>query len=123
MKFNGKQHQEFYAKYGSIYEGKDYQRQVLFYLLGVSESCRRNINSIYDFTENLIKPECLHAGWQTSSSRALTRLAFDLYHGDPVVSEDADDLEAELTEYSVSNIMSKLHEWLPFALEAINIVY
>lgn len=123
MEFNGESHKSFYEKYGSEYSGSDRQRQVLFYLLGVSDTTRHNIDAIYDFKEKCIIPESLSAGWQTSSSRALTRLAFDLYHGDPVLADGVSDAEGELMMYSVSNIMSRLNEWLPFALEAINILY
>ncbi len=126
MKFNGEGHKDFYEKYGATYESADRQRQALFYLLGVSEETRKHINSIYDFEECCIIPEILTSGWQTSSSRALTALAFDLYHGSPVIPQmdpSQEQIEDALELYSVSGIMSRLHEWLPFALEAINMVY
>lgn len=123
MKFSSEAHKEFYEKYGSKYAGSDRQRQVLFYLLGVCPDTRKFIREIYDFEEHCIVPDVLNAGWQTSSSRALTRLAFDLYHGDPVLADDVADTEGELMMYSVSNVMSRLNEWLPYALEAISVVY
>ena len=68
----------------------------------------------------------LNAGWLTSSTSALIRLVFDLYHSDPVLSEDNLDnekKETELTLYSVSNIFSRLNEWRIYALEAIAMMY
>ena len=123
MKFNGESHKVFYEKYGSEYSGSDRQRQVLFYLLGVSDTTRCCIQEIYDFDNHCVIPEALSAGWQTSSTSALTRLAFDLFHGDPVLTDHPEDTEAELTMYSVSNVRSRLHEWVPYAIEAINMIY
>lgn len=123
MKFNSDDHKQFYEKYGARYEGNDKSRQTLFYLLGISDTTRHNIKDIYDFEEKCIVPESLSAGWQTSSSSALTRLAFDLYHGDPVLSEDTADAERELMLYSTSNTLGRLNEWLPYAIEAILTLY
>ena len=124
MKFKDNSHQEFYEKYGAKFENSgDRQRQVLFYLIGVSEVTRAHIDEIYNFEEHCIIPEALTAGWQTSSNRALTRLAFDLYHGDPVVPETAESVEDELTMYSVANIFGRLNEWVCFGVEAINCIY
>lgn len=122
MIFNGEEHEMFYNKYVS----NDPYRNALFYLVGVSDTTRYNIKAIYSFDERCIIPESLSAGWQTSSSRALTALAFDLYHGSPVLPQadpTQDQIEDALEIYSVSGIMSRLNEWIPYALEAIKIRY
>jgi len=122
MQFNGPEHEEFYKKY----ESNDVYRNCLWYVIGVSDITRLHINDIYDFAEHCIKPEVLNAEWMSSSTSALIRLAFDLYHGDPVLSDDNLDnekKETELTLYSVSNIFSRLNEWKIYALEAISIMY
>ena len=36
---------------------------------------------IFDFQEDVIRPEGLNKGWQTSGSSCLTRLAFNLWNG------------------------------------------
>ena len=122
MIFNGKEHETFYSKYAS----DDPYRNALFYLVGVSDSTRYNIKAIYNFQEKCIIPEALSSGWQTSSSRALTALAFDLYHGSPVLPQtdpSQEQIEDALELYSVSGIMSRLNEWIPYALEAIKLRY
>lgn len=122
MQFNGLEHEEFYKQH----ETNDVYRNCLWYLIGVSETTRSHVNDIYDFDEHCIKPEVFNAGWMTSSTSALIRLAFDLYHSDPVLSDDNLDnekKETELTLYSVSNIFSRLNEWRIYALEAIAMMY
>ena len=124
MLFKDKAHEEFFEKYGARYV-QDRERRAFFYLMGVSDTTRNNINKIYDFEDKCIIPTALNEGFQTSSSKALTRLAFDLYHGNPVIMDDltADETETELYYYSVSNIFSRLNEWIPYAIEAIKIRY
>ena len=122
MHFNGSEHEQFFNKY----ESEDVYRNCLWYLIGVSDITRSHVDDIYDFEEHSIKPEVLNAGWLTSSTSALIRLAFDLYHSDPVLSDDNLDnekKETELTLYSVSNIFSRLNEWRIYALEAIAMMY
>lgn len=126
MKFSSEAHKEFYEKYGAQYDGDDRERQSLFYLLGVSEDTRRNVEGIYDFKNHCIRPECLTAGWLTSSSGALLRLALDLFHGNPVYTNldlPADKLLEEAERFSVSNTLCYLNSWLPYAVEAIKIRY
>ena len=79
----------------------------LIYCLGISETTRRNIDSIYDFATGCIKTECLCEDWQTSGSIRIVRLAFCLYcDGTPSVNdmEDVDSKLAECREYTVGQI-------------------
>ena len=57
---------------------QDVYHKALCYCLGISDDTRRNINSIYDFKTGCVKTECLHEGWQTSSSMKVVRMAFNL---------------------------------------------
>lgn len=123
MKFISKEHYEFFKKYGVQYMKTDEYRAAFFYVTGICEGTRENIQSLYDFKTGLIKPEGLCEGWQTGSSTALTRLAFDLFHADPVFPENDPDPVETARLYSVSNIMCKMNEWLPYAIEAINFLY
>ncbi len=118
LNFNSEQHKAFFLKYVNLYSG-DMQTMALFYLLGVSESTRTNIKQIYDFESHCIIPDCLTAGWLTSSTGALIRLAFDLFHSDPVIPSD----DYPISNYSVSNTLGKLNEWLPYGIAAINLIY
>ena len=119
MNFINDDHKAFYEEHtAKLYD--DTERLALFYTLGISESTRKHIRDLYNFRERSIRPEGLAKAWQTSSTRALTRLAFDLYHGGPVSPEGT---EEDLEEHSAARIFSRLNEWAPYALDAIRIRY
>jgi hypothetical protein len=40
-----------------------------------------NIAQVFDFADDSIHLNCMKAGWQTSGSARLTRLAFNLWNG------------------------------------------
>ena len=49
--------------------------------MGIAGETRRNINSMFDFKTDCIKPEGMHAGWQTSGTVKVCHLAFNLWNG------------------------------------------
>lgn len=59
----------------------DCERKALFYLLGLTEETRKNINVLYDFKEHCIDFDGLDQGWQTGTSIRVSRLAFNLFNG------------------------------------------
>jgi hypothetical protein len=81
------------------------------------EKTRKYINSLYDFKDNWIILEGLNEGWQTSETRACTKLAFNLYNNFTGFTDE------EASNYSVNNTLayagSKLN--LEIFLEAIRI--
>ena len=83
MRFIDKIHEQAYSalieRMGAS-EG-DVYRQALAYLITADKVCRHHIDSIYDFSERCIMPDCLTEGWQTGTSLKTTRLAFNLYNG------------------------------------------
>ena len=124
MNFINDDHRAFYEKHtANLYD--DREREAFFYLLGISESTRRNVKDLYNFRERILKPDGLGKGWQTSSTRALSRLAFDLFHGGPVIPSgyEGHELEDALEDYSAARVFSRLNEWAPYALEAIRLRY
>ena len=97
--FLDKEHEDFYRKNFLKCRRQDVYHSALIYCLGLTEDTRRYIKEIYDFTKGLVKPECLHRGWQTSGSIRVILLAFHLYNdGTPSVYEYA-DLEDQLHSY------------------------
>ncbi len=61
---------------------KDNERHALFYIIAGNDDLYRKRNSIYDFKDNSINPECLtdeKVDFSTSS-KALIRLGFNLYN-------------------------------------------
>lgn len=79
VQFVDDEHEKFFldnivrCRYEEVYH------HTLIYCLGISETTRRNIDSIYDFATGCIKTECLCEDWQTSGSIRIVRLAFCLY--------------------------------------------
>ena len=123
MKFLNKEHFGFYKEYGRQYETSDMYLAMFFYLLGLSGSARTNIESLYDFEENQVKPEGVKSVWMEQSTAALVRLAYNLYYSEPMVLENDPDPVATAFTYSVADIMSKMHEWLPYTFDAIKYLY
>lgn len=49
--------------------------------MGISEETRANINQMFDFKTDCIKPEGMHGGRQTSGTVRVCHLAFNLWNG------------------------------------------
>lgn len=56
-------------------------RKAFFIAVSANELTTKNINKLYDFESDSIKPQGLRMGWQTGESRKATKLAFNLYNG------------------------------------------
>lgn len=60
----------------------DLERRALFHIIAGNEELYNNVNSLYDFDENVILTECLDGEvYLSSSSRKLVKLAYHLYNG------------------------------------------
>lgn len=82
-------HEKFYYEKLKEVQYQDEYHMALCYCLGISDDTRRNIDRIYDFETGCVKPACLYEGWQTSESKKIVRMAFNLYcNGTPSVDED-----------------------------------
>ena len=125
MIFLNAEHKQFYSER----HPKDVYERAFFYLIGLCPDTRRNIHALYD-TDG-IKPEAIHAGWQTSASVRLTRLAFNLYT-DNVPTAHQYDAEGQIKPfceddfkefrlYSISDIFCC--EYAPYFMEAIKLRY
>ena len=105
--FKNHEHEKFFMEYLPKCRYQDVYHQALVYCLGIDESTRRNIKSIYDFKTGNIKTECLHEGWITSGSARVVRMAFNLYNnGTPSVYdyEDADEQLSECRCYTAEDL-------------------
>ncbi len=58
----------------------DVERKAMFHIFSSNEDLYEMVDELYDFRENMIKPECLTKAKLTSSTRALIKLAFNLYN-------------------------------------------
>ena len=118
------QHKEFYSHYVQKYGYREPYHKALLYCLGIDGTTRKHIQDIYNFDTGSIKTECLHEGWQTSSSKKVIRLAFNLYTDKAVSVYDYENQNEQLQEcgrYSVAEIMCC--GYVRYFLEAVKIRY
>lgn len=81
IRFCQGEHEQFYYEMLERTKKKDCYHQAFFYVMGITEETRNNIRTVFDFSEGRIRPEGLHAGWQTGSTIRAIRLAFNLWNG------------------------------------------
>ena len=94
------------------------------YCLGIDRDTREHVDRIYDFKTGFVKAECLWEGWQTSGSKKIVRMAFNLYcNGTPSTSEFEEDKERlkECERYTVEDLFCC--SYAPFFWQAIQIRY
>ena len=96
--FQGEMHKKFFLLYLPECRNEDVYHQALIYCLGISRDTREHVEEIYDFETGCVKTECMSAGWQTSGSLKIIRMAFNLYcNGTPTVYEK-EGVEGKLKE-------------------------
>jgi hypothetical protein len=105
--FKSQEHEDFFYSALSQCRCNDVYHQVLCYCMGITSDTRANVKRIYNFKTGSINCDCLCEGWQTSGSRRILLLAFNLYtDGTPTVDSD-NDIDNQICacrEYSVSDI-------------------
>lgn len=114
MIFENEEHESLYEKYMLSMPSHDCYHKALAYLMALLDDMGDSHGiRIYDKVEDCIKPEVLHEGWQTGSSKKATRLAFNLFTDG---SEWTDDLE-HLTPVEVFADA----QWRQYFFEAVKI--
>lgn len=81
IKFNGAAHRDFFLEMMGKCKVNDSYHRAFFYVMGISDGTRANINQMFDFKNDHIIPEGMHGGWQTSGSVRVCQLAFNLWNG------------------------------------------
>lgn len=123
IKFIDEEHKNFYLENCFINNKlrcNDCYYKSLFYLLGLSSITRNNFTSLFNLEKGAVIPDALNHGWQTSSSRAVTRLAFNLFTNSIITNSEEDNFY-DFSSYSVSNIFASSYEYFDYFLEAIKI--
>lgn len=120
IKFYDDEHEELYNELCSRMKYLDCYHQTAAYLLALDSVCRQHINDIFDFSEDVIKPECLNKPWQTSTSRKTTRLMYNLWNG---YNSEGEPLEEEQpsTNYTPEHIFAC--SYAPYYWQAIKLRY
>lgn len=81
IKFKNKEHGKFYERCLGLCGCSDPYHKAFFYTMGISSETRMHIHDCFNFRDDVIRPDCLSRGWQTSGSSRVTRLAFNLWNG------------------------------------------
>ena len=81
IKFKNKEHGKFYEQCLGLCGCSDPYHKAFFYTMGISSETRMHIHDCFNFRDDVIRPDCLSRGWQTSGSSRVTRMAFNLWNG------------------------------------------
>lgn len=81
IKFNGAAHRDFFLEMMNKCKVNDSYHRAFFYVMGISDGTRANINQMFNFKDDHIIPEGMHGGWQTSGTVKVCHLAFNLWNG------------------------------------------
>ena len=128
MQFLNDEHEAFYERCVSKSTSKDCYHKALFYVLGLTEDCRRNIDSLYDWEDRCVKQvEGEAYGWITGTDMRIIRLAYNLFNnGAPTAFhiEDPEEKNEELMKYLPTSIFGGISaELVEFCFEGIRIRY
>lgn len=81
IRFRNTAHRDFFLENMMKCRVNDCYHRAFFYVMGIAGETRRNINQMFDFKNDCIEPEGMHAGWQTSGTVKVCHLAFNLWNG------------------------------------------
>lgn len=97
------EHEQFYKQHKNIADISPEHASLIF-TLGLNRDCRKHFSDLYDEKEGVILPEGIKKNWQTSGSRSVTRMAFNLFTDS--IPEDDDKAE----KYTIRSIFDNLDE-------------
>lgn len=112
-KFYDQEHEQFYKSKTESKKLDSYNKS-LIYLLGLTSETRNNFNKLYEDIAREIKFEGLRQPWQTGTTMAITKLAFNLFNGFCGLEDE------EARQYTPENIFC-YKEFAPYFYEAIKI--
>ena len=112
-KFYDQEHEQFYKSKTESKKLDSYNKS-LIYLLGLTSETRNNFNKLYEDASRQIKFEALRQPWQTGTTMAITKLAFNLFNGFCGLEDE------ESRQYTPENIFC-YKEFAPYFYEAIKI--
>lgn len=122
--FQEEMHKKFFLLYLPECRNEDVYHQALIYCLGISRDTREHVEEIYDFETGCVKTECMSAGWQTSGSLKIIRMAFNLYCNGTQTVYEKEGVEGKLKEcehYTVEDLFCC--EYAPYFWQAIQLRY
>ena len=117
MIYHDAEHEEAYNALCAQMRYLDAYHRALAYLLALDAVVREHVPDVFDFAEDCIKPDALRRAWQTGTSTATTRLAFNLWSG---FGPDDEGDNADARNYTPEQIFART-EYAPFYWQAIRL--
>lgn len=117
MMYHDEAHKAAYSALCAQMRYLDAYHKALAYLLTLDEVIREHITDVYDAAADCIKPDGLRREWQTGTSTATTRLAFNLWSG--FAADDEGD-NADARNYTPERIFGRT-EYAPFYWQALQL--
>lgn len=118
MYFKDKKHKDFYEdtlKQIEEIQKSDVYYRSLIYTLGISQVTRKHMHEIFDLVGQEIHVDSIGKNWQTSNSKKVTELAFNLWND--FSGQNAED--SEKGNCQVSHIFGC--SYAPYFYEAIKL--
>ena len=98
--FKDQEHKDFLERCLKRVDADSYHR-ALFYALGICAETREHIDDIYDFEAKCINIIALSATWQSSGTKRICRLAFNLFNGFHYNDALEPDTSGDFTPYEL----------------------
>ena len=124
MIFKDKKHEEMYKEICKRMCYFDCFHAPVAYLIAMDNVLREHVDEVFDFDKDIILVDVLKEEWQTGSSKATTRLAFNLWNSycpDDNVRVNDRCVDSPRC-YSPSYIFSQ-YEYAPYYWQAINLCF
>jgi hypothetical protein len=113
IRFRNAMHRAFFVEMMEKSKINDCYHRAFFYVMGIASETRQNINAMFDFKHDVIEPDGMHGGWQTSGTVKICHLAFNLWNGYTEEGRERDFTPEELF----------CCEFAPYFMEGIKIRY
>jgi len=119
MIFYDNRHETAYNEICGRMKYLDCYHRSFAYLLALDTVLRNHIDAVFDFDEDVIKPEGLNNSFQTGTSSKTIRLAFNLWNGYCSEGEPIEE-ETPSINYAPDHIFC-CSEYAPYYWKAIKI--
>lgn len=115
--FNSAKHRDAFDMFCGKMKYLDCYHEAVAYLLALDVVLREYVDEVFNFEDDVIIPEGLSLGFQTGTSKATTRLLFNLWNGYTGSDSEYDRVDY----YSVADIFCR--PYAPYYWQAIRIRY
>lgn len=79
--FLDEEHKNFFINMLRLCRSQDCYHRSLFYVLGLTFETRKNINILFDLSQDEINPDGIFGAWHTATTWRVCHFAFNLWNG------------------------------------------